>query len=189
MTRSFLRRTVRTAGERARRLRLVSPGQLAFRALLLLTGAAALLVAPGGRLILPGLLALVAVPALLAGVLNPDGAGPAVVLGAAGAAWTLRYGVSTPPVDATLAVAGAVAVHHSTAALCAAMAPTSRIDPAVVLRWAAQVAVVLAVAVAAAGAVRLLGRPGASVPLETAGVAAVVGLVAVAVFLARRDTG
>jgi hypothetical protein len=187
MTHSFLGRAVRRARGRAGRLLRMPPAQLAFRGLLLLTGATALLVAPGGRLIVPGLLALVGVPALLSAVVNPDGAGPAVVLGAAGAAWALRYGVSTPPLDATLALAGALAVHHSTAALCAAMPRTSRIDPAVVLRWAGQVAVVLAVAAAVAAAARLLGRPAASVPLEIAGVAAVVALAAVAVLLTHHD--
>jgi hypothetical protein len=174
----------------ARRLREVPPVQLALRALLLLTGAAALLIAPGGRLVLPGVLALAAVPALLAAVVRPDGQGPAVVLGAAAGAWTIRYGVAAPPWDATLAVAGALAVHHATAALCAAMPPTSRTEPAVVLRWAAHVGAVLALGGAVAVAVRLLGRPAASAPLEIAGVAAVVLVVAVPVLLARggRDT-
>ncbi len=169
-----------------RLLRRLPAEQFAFRGLMLLTGAAALLIAPGGRLILPGLVALVAVPALLAGVLSPDGGAPAVVLGAAAGAWTIRYGVATAPFDATLAVAAALAVHHSTAALCAATAPTSRIEPSVVVRWAGQLAAGLAVAGGVAAMLRLLGRPAASVPLELAGVAATVLVVAVPVVLARR---
>jgi hypothetical protein len=184
MSRTFGARAVVAA---ARGLRQVPAPQLALRALLLLTGAAALMIAPGGRLVPPGLVALVAAPALFGGVVNPDGQGPAVVAGAAAAAWTIRYGVSSPPFDATLAVAGALVLHHSTAALCAAMPATSRVEPGVVLRWAGQVGTVLAVAGGVAAAARLVGRSSASVPLELAGIAAVVLAVAVPVLLFRRD--
>ena len=186
------RRMSRTFGVRAvvaaaRGLRRVPAPQLTLRALLLLTGAAALVIAAGGRLVLPGLVALVAVPALLDGVVSPDGQGPAVVVGAAASAWTIRYGVSSPPLDATLAVAGALVLHHSTAALCAAMPATSRVEPRVVLRWAGQVGAVLAVAGGVAAMARLLGHPSASVSLELVGIAAVVLAVAVPVLLFRHD--
>jgi hypothetical protein len=176
----------RLATRRLRRLREVPVTQLALRALLLLTGAAAVLIAPGGRLVLPGVVALIAVPALLSALVRPGGPGPAVVLGAAAGAWTIRYGLAAPPLDATLAVAGALAVHHATAALCAAMPVTARVEPAVVLRWAGQLAAVLALGGAVAAAVRLLGRSAASVPLELTGIAAVVLVAAVPVLLARR---
>jgi hypothetical protein len=180
-------RSARVVAAAAKRATMRVPvAQLALRALLLLAGAAALLIAPGGRLVLPGVLVLAAVPALLSAAIRPDGPGPGVVLGAAAGAWTIRYGAATPPWDATLALTGALAVHHATAALCAAMPPTSRPEPAVLLRWAAQVATVLAVGGGVAGAVRLLGRPAASVPLEIAGVAAVVLVAAAPVLLARR---
>jgi hypothetical protein len=175
------------AAVRLRGLRQVPVTQLALRVLLLLTGAAALAIAPGGRLVVPGLVALLGALALPAAVASPEGPGPAVVLGTAAAAWTIRYGVSTPPFDATLAVAGALILHHSTAALCAAMPLTSRIEPRVVLRWAGQLAVVLALAGAVAAGVRLLGRPAASVPLELLGVVAAVVVVAVPVLLSHRD--
>jgi hypothetical protein len=169
-----------------RQLRRVPASQFALRALLLLTGAAALLIAPGGQLVLPGLVTALAVPALVIAVVRPDGGGPAVVLGAAAAAWTIRYGLSAPPLDATLAVAAALVIHHSTAALCAAMPPTSRIEPLVLLRWAGRLSLWLAVAGVVAAAVELLDRPAASAPLEFAGIAAAVAAAAVPVLLARR---
>jgi len=185
MSHSSARMVARKAVREARRLREVPVAPLVCRGLVLLTGAAALVIAPGGRLVLPGLMVLVAVPALLGAVLNPGGLGPGVVLGAAAAAWTIRYGVAAPPFAATLALAAALVLHHATAALGAAIGLAGRVEPAVVLRWAGQVGVVLAVAGALAAAARWLGHPPASVPLELAGLVAVVLVAAVPVLLRR----
>jgi hypothetical protein len=150
------------------------------------TGAAALLVAPGGRLVVPGLIALVGAVGLLVAAARPDSAGSAVVLGAAALAWTVRYGLTRPPVAATLVLAVALALHHQAAALAAALPPTANVEPALLLRFGLHTAVVLAVSAAVAVLALAVGRPGGSVPLELAGLLAVVLVVAVPVVLSRR---
>jgi hypothetical protein len=182
---SYLRRIARRAAAPVDLLRTLPGEQIALRGLLLVSGAAALTLAPGGRLVLAAALVLIGTPALVGAVAEPDGPGPALVLGTAVAAWVIRYGVAAPPLEITLALAVALALHHATAALCAAMVPTSRVEPVVVRRWAGRVAAGLVPAAGAAVAIRWLGRPAASVPLEFAGIAAVVVLVAAPVALSR----
>ncbi|MEN3361302.1 MAG: hypothetical protein V7637_5284 [Mycobacteriales bacterium] len=161
------------------------PAQLALRSALAGTGGLALLVAPAGQLVGAGLVALLGVPALLAAVLRPDGAGPAVVLGAAAAAWAMRYGVAAAPLAGALALAALLYLHHLTAALCAVMPVTASVEPELLLRWGAQAAGVLALAGAATAVVGLVGRPAASPVLEVAGLVAAVALAGLLVALAR----
>jgi hypothetical protein len=162
------------------------PAQRVLRGVIGGTGGAALLVAPGGRLVISGLLALLAVPAVIAAVLRPDAGGPAVVLAAAVAAWMFRYGVTAAPLDTAFVLAALLYLHHLTAALCAALPPTAVVDREVWLRWAAHALLVLGLAAVLAGGVRLLGRPAASGPLELLGIAVAVALVGIPVLLARR---
>jgi hypothetical protein len=159
--------------------------QLVLRAVLLASGALALLVAPGGRLVVPGVLAIAAAAALVAGVIQPGGAGPTVVLGVAAFDWALRYGSDPAPAGATLLLAVTLYLHHTTAALAAAVPPTARIEQEVVLRWIGHTVGVLALAGGVALAVSAAGRPAASVPLELAGILAVVLLAAVPALLGR----
>lgn len=156
------------------------------RVTMLLTGAVALVVAPGGRLVTPGLIALVGAIALIGAVGWPDGAGPAVVLGAAALAWTVRYGVGRAPVLPTVVLALALALHHQAAALAAAVPPTATVDRAVLARFGRHGAVVLGLSAAVAVVALGVGRPGGSVPLEVAGLVAVVLVTAVPVLLSRR---
>jgi hypothetical protein len=159
------------------------------RAVLLASGVVALVLAPGGRLLGPGVVALVGALGLLVAVARPDGPGPAVVLGAASLAWVIRYGTSPPPVVPTLLLAAALAMHHQAAALDAALPPTARVDPAVLLRFGAHAAVVLALSSGTALVALGVARPGGSVPLELAGFAAAVAATAVLVALARGPGG
>jgi hypothetical protein len=168
-------------------VRAVPPVQLGLRAVLAGTGGAALLLAPAGQLVAAGLLALTAVPALLAAVVRPDGGGPAAVLGLAVAAWALRYGVAAAPLGSAAVLAGLLYLHHLTAALCAALPPTAVPHRTVLARWGAHAALVLVLTGGLAAGLGLLGRPGASAPLELLGIAAAVGLAAVPVLLAHRD--
>jgi hypothetical protein len=108
-----------------------------------------------------------------------------VVLGAAAGGWALRYGVHAAPPGPALALGALLYLHHLTAALCAAVPATAAVDREVLFRWAAQAAGVLGLTAAAAGALRLLGRPAASPALELVGIAAAVGLAALLVVLAR----
>jgi hypothetical protein len=163
-----------------------APVPLAVRAVVVGTGAVALLVAPGGQLLVAGVVALVGALGLAAAAARPDGPGPAIVLGAAAAAWTLRYGLGRPPVVPTLVLAVALALHHQSAALAAALPPGAEVDPAVPLRFALHAALVLAVSGPVAAVALGAGRPGGSVPLEIAGLLAVAVVIAVPIFLRRR---
>src|SRR5439155_12305343 len=121
-------RQLRRAGRRAAGIVRAMPSvQLALRGLLAGTGALALLLAAGGRTVDPSLLVLLAVPALLAAVVRPAGAGPAVVLGAAATAWIVGYGVAAAPLGSTLVLAAVLYLHHLTAALLAAVPPTAAV--------------------------------------------------------------
>lgn len=176
----------RAAGRVRDGVRRMPPTQLALRGVLVGSGGLALLVAPGGRLVVSGLLALLAVPALVVAAARPDGAGPAVVLGAAAAAWTTRYGVAAAPLGTTLALAAALYLHHLTAALLAGTPPAAAVDADVLARWGAHAALVLGVTGGIAALAGALGRPGPSVPLELAGIGVALALAAVLVLLARR---
>ncbi len=158
---------------------------VALRAALLLSGGVAVVLAPGGRPSgLPGLLVLVGVLGLVAAVTVPDGAGPAVVLGGCGAAWAVRYGTGAPPLLPTLLLAAALAVHHQVAALAAVLPPTARVDRTVLRRFASHGGLVVALSAAVAVLALGVARPGRSVPLELAGLAAAVLVAAVPVLLA-----
>jgi hypothetical protein len=175
----------RAARRVARQVAAVPPRQLALRGVVGGAGAIALLIAPGGQLVGAGLVALLGVPALLAAVVRPGGAGPAVVLGAAAGAWAMRYGVSSAPLGPAFGLAAVLYLHHAAAALGAAMPATATVDGEILLRWGAQAAAVLGLTGVAAGGLRVLGRPAASPVLELVGIAAAVGLAALLVALAR----
>jgi hypothetical protein len=181
-------RRTRSAVRAARAaVRAMPAVQLALRGVLAGSGGAALLLAPGGRLVLPGLLAVLAVPALVSGVIHAGRGGPAVVIGAAVAAWMSRYGVTAAPLGTTLVLAATLYIHHLSAALCAALPPTATVDRQILARWLAHAATVLLLTGLLAAVVRMLGRSAASVPLELVALAAAVALGAVPVLLARRS--
>lgn len=158
---------------------------VALRVTVALSGAVALLAAPGGRLV-PGLVAVVGGAGLLVSVVRPGSAGPAVVLGAAALAWTARYGLHQPPVGGTVLLAAALVLHHQSAALAAALPPTAGVQADVLLRFGLHAVTVLVLSGAVAILTLAVGRPGGSVPLELAGLLAVVLVTAVPVLLARR---
>ena len=163
-----------------------SPLTAALRATMLVTGVFALGIAPAGRPLGPaGVVAAVGVLGLLAAVAEPDGAGPAVVLGAVVVAWTSRYGTAAAPTGTTLALAAALALHHQAATLSAALPPTARATRELLGRFAAHAALVLALSAAVAVLALAVARPGGSVPLELVGLAAAVLAAAVPVLLAR----
>lgn len=167
-------------------LRRMSPAVLAVRGVVLLSGVVALLVAPGGELVVAGIVAATGVVGLVAGAVRPDGGGPAVVLACAVLAWLVRYGQNPPPAVPTLVLALAMAVHHQAAALAGALPPTATVDREVLLRFGLHAAVVLSLSAAIAVLALAVARPDGSVPLELAGLVAVGLIVAVPVMLSRR---
>lgn len=168
-------------------IRRWGPAVLAIRVLVVGSGAVALLVAPGGELVVAGMIAVVGLVGLYAAAVRPDGGGPAFVLGAAALAWVVRYGQQPPSVAATLVLAVALAVHHQAAALAAALPPTAHVDTAVLVRFGLHAAVVLLLAGAVAVVALAAARPGGSVSLELASLVAVALVVAVPVLLSRRS--
>jgi hypothetical protein len=167
-----------------------SPLTVALRVTMLVTGIVALAIAPAGRELGPaGVIVAIGLLGLLAAVAHPDGAGPAVVVGAAAVAWTSRYGTAAPPVGTTLVLAIALAVHHQAATLSAALPPAARASRELLARFATHAALVLALSAAVAVLALAVARPGGSVPLELAGLAAAVLATAVPVLLARTRAG
>ncbi len=165
-------------------LRRWSRTALVLRALLVVAGAAALTagLGVGG---LPLLALVIGALGLVAAMLQPGGLGPGVVIGAAAAAWLLRYRADQAPVAGTMLLALALAVHHQAAALAAALPPRARVHRDVLIRFARHGGLVLALT-ALLGAIALgIARPGGSVPLELLGLVAAVVAIAVPVLLSR----
>jgi hypothetical protein len=157
---------------------------LALRVLMLVAGAGALSAGLGAGG-LPLTAAVVGALGLLTALIRPGGLGPGVVLGAAAAAWLLRYGVDQPPVAGTVLVTLALAVHHQAAALAAALPVRARVHRDVLVRFARHGALVLALTAVVAAVALGIARPGGSVPLEVLGLAAAVAAIAVPVVLSR----
>jgi hypothetical protein len=163
-----------------------SPAVLALRLTLVVSGGAALAVAPDGRFGVPGMIAVAGGLGLLLAVPQPEGPGPAVVLAAAVVAWAARHGSESPPVGLTLLLAVLLAVHHQAAALAAAVPVTARVDRRLLVRFGAHLALVLALSALLAALALGIARPGGSVPLELAGLAGAVLATAVLVMLGRQ---
>jgi hypothetical protein len=155
------------------------------RLTLLVAGGAALALAPNGRFGAPGMIAAVGALGLLLAVLQPEGAGPALVIGAAALAWAARHGSGSPPAGLTLLLAVLLAVHHQAAALAAALPVTARVHPRLLLRFGRHLALVLALSGLLAVLVLGIARPGGSVLLERAGLVGAVLAAAVLVLLGR----
>ena len=157
---------------------------LAVRATMLLAGAGALVGAGWGGGY-PLVAVVVGALGLVAAVLQPNGLGPAVVIGGAAGAWVLRYGGDPAPATDTVLLALALAVHHQAAGLSVALPPTARVDPAILVRFARHGVLVLAAAAAVGALALLLAHPAGSSSLEVLGVVAVVVAVIVPVLLSR----
>jgi hypothetical protein len=157
---------------------------LAVRVVLVAAGAAALTTAGwgGGH---PLVAVVIGALGLVAALIEPRGIGPAVLIGGAAAAWMLRYGGDPAPVAGTVLLALALAVHHQAAALAAVLAPTARVDRAVLVRFARHGALVLASSAAIGALAFLLDRPAGSSSLELLGIVAVMVAVTVPVLLSR----
>jgi hypothetical protein len=157
---------------------------LALRLLMMLTGVGALSAGLGaGGLPLAG--AVAGALGLLAALIRPGGLGPGVVIGAAAAAWLLRYGADQPPIPGTVALTLALALHHQAAALAAALPVRARVHRDVLARFARHAGVVLALTAVVAGIVLGIARPGGSTPLELLGLAGAVAAISVPVVLSR----
>jgi hypothetical protein len=164
-------------------LRRWSRTTVVLRVLLFVAGAGALAAGWGG----PASALLIALGGigLVASVVNPGGLGPAGVIGAAAAAWAFRYGVQDAPIAGTVLLALALAVHHQTAALAAALPSAARVQRAVLVRFARHGGLVLALTAVVAGLALGVTRPGGSVPLELLGLIAAVAAITVPVVLSR----
>jgi hypothetical protein len=157
---------------------------LALRVVMFAAGAGAVTGAGwGGGLPVVGL--VVGALGLAAALIQPGGLGPAVVIGGAAGAWVARYGVDPASATGTVLLALALAVHHQAAGLAAALPPTARVDPAIVVRFARHGALVLAASAVVGAVALLLAQPAGSSSLELIGIVAVVIAVVVPVLLSR----
>jgi hypothetical protein len=148
----------------------------------LLTLAAAVSFSDVGTLVV-GIIGLIGVAVM---VVSPRVVGPIVVLAAAVIAWIIRYEAhGSPPLARTVALGALLYLTYSTATLAASIPVTARIDSTVLPRWYAHVAITLIVFGALAAIVYGIGEAPGSIPLELAGIVAVVILIAVPVWLAR----
>ncbi len=169
-----------------RTLRDMPAAQLLLRAALLATGTGAVFVPHqpwvGGMAVL---LAVGILGALMAAVV-PDSPGATITLVLVAVVWVIAYGLhGVPPIALTAALAADLYLFHTLAALCAAMPPTARIDTRLLTDWGRHALITLAAsAVVAAGAFGLPRLQG-SLPLELAGLLAVIALTAIPVWLAR----
>jgi hypothetical protein len=165
-------------------LRRWSRTALVLRALLLVTGAAALTAGLGaGGLPLAG--AVVGGLGLVAALVRPGGLGPGVVIAGAAGAWLLRYGVDQAPIAGTVLLALALGLHHQAAALAAALPVRARVHRDVLVRFARHGGLVLALTALLAVLALGIARPGGSAPLELLGLAAAVAAITVPVLLSR----
>jgi hypothetical protein len=165
-------------------LRAWSRTVLAVRAVLLVAGAGALVAAGWGGGY-PLVAVVVGALGLLAAGAQPDGFGPAVLIGAAATAWVLRYGGEAAPAAGTVLLALALAVHHQAAGLAAALPPTAPVGRSILVRFARHGALVLAAAAVIGALALLAARPAGSSSLELLAVVAVVVAVVVPVLLSR----
>jgi hypothetical protein len=134
-----------------------------------------------------GVACAIALMSAVVAMIFPDSAAPAVFLAAVGVAWLYASGRGEPPGGwRTLAVAAALFGVHSLAALSAASPATAPVDRATLLRWLRHTGLTLVLVTPLAGAVYGLGQPRGSLPLVLAGLAGVVVVIAVPVWLARR---
>jgi hypothetical protein len=170
----------------ARTLRAMPPIQLALRAGVLLTGAIAALL-PQQQFV--GGLAVLIVVALLGALMAavaPETPGAAITFVMVAVLWLVAYGLhGAPSIVVTTGLALDLYVFHTLTALCAAMPATARIDPEVLIRWSRHALITLAVSGVVAAVAFVLPRLTGSLPLELAGLLAVVALTAVPVWLAR----
>ncbi len=170
----------------ARTLRAMPPIQFALRAGVLLTGAIAALL-PQQQFV--GGLAVLIVVALLGALMAavaPETPGAAIALVMVAVLWIVAYGLhGAPSIALTTGLAADLYVFHTLTALCAAMPATARIDPEVLVRWSRHGLVTLAVSAVVAAIAFVLPRLTGSLPLELAGLLAVIALTAVPVWLAR----
>jgi hypothetical protein len=170
----------------ARTLRATSPIQFALRAGVLVTGAIAALL-PQQQFV--GGLAVLIVVALLGALMAavaPETPGAAITFVMVAVLWLVAYGLhGAPSILLTTGLAADLYVFHTLTALCAAMPATARIDPEVLIRWSRHALVTLAVSGVVAVVAFVLPRLTGSLPLELAGLLAVVALTAVPVWLAR----
>ncbi|HEV7657255.1 MAG TPA: hypothetical protein VGP36_21345 [Mycobacteriales bacterium] len=164
-------------------LRWSRPVQI-IRGLEVLAGAGAL-VAGGWGGGIPLVVTILGAFGLLSAAANPAGLGPGVVIAGAGLGWVLHYGVDTAPVLGTVLLTLALAAHHQTAALAAALPNRARVHRDVLVRFGRHGGIVLILTAGVATLALALGKPGGSVPLELIGVVAVVAAIAVPVVLSR----
>jgi hypothetical protein len=135
----------------------------------------------------PGVLAVFGFLVLLVATAAPSGIAPGVVIGFGAVEWIVGYGWERDP-NHYLTVALAVALYlvHSVGALCAAMPPTARCEPVLLVRWFTTSGLVLLGFAVVVAIVYAMGELPGSLSLELAGFVGVLAVVAVPVWLARR---
>lgn len=169
-----------------RTVRAMPATQLLLRFAMLVVGLVGFLL-PGQPLAsTSGVVMIVAALTLVVAVVLPGGAGPAGVLALMVLAWLLAFGLhDMPPLWRTYLLGADLYLLHSLATLCAAMPAAARVEPRLLLRWGSHTGVALVLGGGVAGAAYATGRLPGSLPLEIAGLAGVVALVAVPVLLVR----
>lgn len=160
-------------------MRAAGRGQTMLRVVLAATGAGALLLSTRGWQAPDSIILVLGGLAALGCAAWPGGAASLTVIGAAVLMWILRWGIDeVPPFDRTAVLAGLIYLHHSTAALCAAMPVTAPLDPVLLSRWYARASAVLVVTVALGGATYASRRIDGGVWSDILGLAGVVAIVA-----------
>jgi hypothetical protein len=136
------------------------------------------------------LLTLTGLVALGFSVLRPGSGGPAVVIAAAALSWLAADG-GRLPVGRLAALALALALVHSSAALAAVVPARAPVPAALLLRWAGWTVAATAVGGAAVAAAALLPATAPPVPATLVGVVAVAaaGVLAALAGRGRRRRG
>lgn len=167
----------------------LSYSALAFRTLLLVTGAAVLLIPLARQNSPASLILLICAPGLLAAVVRPGGPWVTFVMLGAVAEWVLASIIVGSPSVAVVCVFGVLLfLLHRTASLAAVLPPGAEVDAYALRRWVLRTAAVAAVSLPLM-LLALLAHPvNGSLLLAVLGALAAVGVVVViALTLHRRQ--
>lgn len=166
-------------------VRASSPSQRALRALIALTAILAFALEPDRGGTLAGLLAWLTLIAAPFAAAIPATDAPLAVLLPAAISWVTGYGGQLPPVAPTVAMAAALYLHHTLAALAAATPSNAALDRSLLRRWTLPLATgALAITAAALLTYRTTQLPLSPV-LQLAGLAGALATAALLVTLVR----
>lgn len=164
-------------------VRTVPAAQLGLRAVLLVTGAVALVLATQWR-VPQAPLAVTAGAALLVVVVAPASSAPLAVMAVVSANWVLHFS-EAPPIARTAVLALVLYLFHTTAALCGAVPVTARLDPALLRSWYRSALGVLGGSVLVGVVAYAVDRQPSAVWLDVVGLLGVIAVVCLPVVVDR----